>query len=188
LYSNMIKHAKDTYSSLPIQPKANPLNSVDGMPCWAGKLTEPMPAHPLPVPATVEGDDELTPEKWLAERAVKRTPDAYAKRRIIATGQIKSGVLTKLVVDAAIATRAAECGLTSDHLRNGVQKALHAQALEARHAEVRAFADELAAMDADLAALRAQVVEPVAKMTPKQLQEIEDERIGEDFSTHPFAY
>ncbi len=175
-----IKHAKDTYSSLPIQPKANPLNSVDGMPCWAGKMTGPMPPHPLPVVVEVNEADELTPEKWLAQQD--------ANRRIIAAGQIKSGVLTKLVVDAAIATRAAECGLTADHLQNGVQKALHAQAIEARHAEVHAFADELAAMDADLAALRAQVVEPVARLTPEQLQEIEDERIGEDFSTHPFAY
>jgi len=164
-----IKHAKDTYSSLPIQPKANPLNSVDGVACWAGKLTEPMPAHPMPVVVKVNEEDELTPEKWLAQQDAKR---------VIATGQIKAGVLTKLVVDAAIATRAAECGLTADHLTNGVQKALHAQAIEARHAEVHAFADELAAMDADLAALRAQVVEPVVRLSDAQLAEIERERPG----------
>lgn len=148
-----IKHKQDTYSSLPIQPKANPLNSVDGIPCWAGKLTEPMPAHPLPFVVEVSEEDELTPEKWLAEQD--------AKRRIIATGQIKSGVLTKLVVDAAI---------------------------EARHVEVHAFADELAAMDADLAALRAQVVEPVAKMTDEQLEQIEAEHIGAEHSAKPFLY
>jgi hypothetical protein len=176
----MIKHAKDTYSSLPIQPKANPLNSVDNTPCWAGKLTEPMPAHPLPVVVEVNEEDELTPEKWLAQQD--------AKRRIIATGQIKAGVLTKLVVDAAIATRAAECGLTADHLTNGVQKAIHAQAIEARHAQVHAFADELAAMDADLAALRAQVVEPVVRLSDAQLAEIEAERPGEEFSTQPFLF
>lgn len=175
-----IKHKQDTYSSLPIQPKANPLNCVDNTPCWAGKLTEPMPAHPMPVVVEVNEKDELTPEKWLAQQD--------AKRRIIATGQIKAGVLTKLVVDAAIATRAAECGLTADHLQNGFQKALHAQALEARHAEVHAFADELAAMDADLAALRAQVVEPVVKLTPEQLEQIESEHIGAEFSEKPWEW
>lgn len=169
MYSSMIKHAKDTYSAMPIQPKANPLNSVDGMPCWAGKLTEPMPAHPTPVAATVESDDELTPEKWLAQRAVKRTPKAYAQRRIIATGALRPGSdKVEFVADAA--------------LNAGKAEIVTGAAFNV------AYVSEEDTMLAALDALRAQVVTPVARLSDEQLAEIEAERPGEDFSTKPFLF
>ena len=108
--------------------------------------------------------------------------------RVIAIGKIQGRKLIRLAVDSAIAVRAAECGLTADHLDNDLQKAFHAKAMEARHTEVHAFADELAAMDKDLAALRAQVVEPVVRLSDAQLAEIEAERPGEEFSTKPFLF
>lgn len=181
----MIKHAKDTYSSLPIQPKYTPFNMVDGEAFYAGNnINEPMPAHPMPQSATVNEEDDFTPEKWLAEQAAKRTPS----KRVIAVGKIQGRKLIRLAVDSAIAQRAAECGLTADHLANDLQRAIHAQCVEARHAEVNAFADELAAMDADLAKLRAEIVQPVVRLSDATLAEIERERPGEDFCTSPFNY
>ena len=47
---------------------------------------------------------------------------------------------------------------------------------------------ELDAMSADLAKLQAGLVEPVVRLTSEQLDEIESERPGEDFSTQPFLY
>lgn len=180
-----IKHAKDTYSSFPIEPKANPLNSEDGIPCWAGKLTEPMPAHPMPQPATAGEEDDFTPEKWLAEQEAKRTQT----KRIIAIGKIQAGQLVELTVDQAItALKAAEVGVIADKLETDAQKDIHAAAVEVRNADVHAFEAEMLRMNADLAALRAQLVEPVVRLSDAQLKEIEAERIGEHFSTHPFDY
>lgn len=164
-----IRHAKDTYSSFPIEPKANPLNSVDGIPCWAGKLTEPMPAHPLPVAATGNEEDELTPEKWLAQRAVQRTPDAYAKRRIIATGALRPGSdKVEMVADAA--------------LNAGKAEIVTGEAFNV------AYVSEEDVMNAALDALRSGATMPVVRLSDAQLAEIEAERIGEDFSTQPFLY
>jgi hypothetical protein len=48
--------------------------------------------------------------------------------------------------------------------------------------------DELAMMSADLDALRAGKVEPVVRLTKAQQDEIEAERVGEDFSTQPWEW
>lgn len=47
---------------------------------------------------------------------------------------------------------------------------------------------EAAMMAADLAALQAGVVEPIATMDAETLDAIEDEKIGELFSTAPYLY
>jgi hypothetical protein len=79
--------------------------------------------------------------------------------------------------------------LTADHLTNGVQKAIHAQAIEARHAQVHAFADELAAMDADLAKIRAESVPPVVTcQTVEEMHELNNKEIGTDFCEKPYLY
>ena len=175
----MIKHKQDTYSTLPIEPKASPFNMVDNTPCWAGKLTEPMPPHPMPVDATA-GED-FTPEMWLEQQ--------NAKKRVIAVGKIKAGELVELTVDQAItALKAAEVGVIADKLETDEQKTIHAAAVEVRHADVHAFEAEMLRMNADLAALRAQLVEPVVRLTPEQLEEIESEHIGAEHSAQPFLY
>jgi len=83
-----------------------------------------------------------------------------------------------------LARRAAVCGVTADHLPAECQAA-HQQALAERTDEVHQFAamlDEMAQMDADLAALRVQVVEPL--VTCQTMEEmyadyIEGDPIGE---------
>lgn len=161
-----IKHAKDTYSSLPIEPKASPFNSVDGVPCFAGKLTEPMPPHPMPVSATA-GED-FTPEMWLEQQRLRR-------------------IICSLIANAYVGGRAAEGGLIPDRL-NPIQQAFCAQAVEKRHAEIHAMFGEPDLMAADLAALRIQVVEPITTMIDEQLAQIENEKIGAEFSEHPWEY
>ena len=146
---------------------------------WAGKMTEPMPPHPMPVDATA-GED-FTPEMWLEQQ--------NAKKRVIAVGKIKAGELVELTVDQAItALKAAEVGVIADMLETDEQKTIHAAAVEVRHADVHAFEAEMLRMNADLAALRAQLVEPVVRLTPEQLEEIESEHIGAEHSAQPFLY
>lgn len=51
--------------------------------------------------------------------------------------------------------------------------------------------NELDAMAMDLVALRctdADYEAPFAKLTDTQLEEFEEEKIGEDFSTHPYLF
>lgn len=144
-----IKHAKDTYSTLPIEPKYTPFNLVDGVPFYS--------------------EDELTPEKWLAQQCVKRTPEQYAKRRIIATGALRPGSdKVEMVADAALNAGKAE-------IMTGAAFSV-------------AYVSEEDTMLAALDALRAQVVTPVARLSDEQLAEIEAERPGEDFSTKPFLF
>jgi len=118
-------------------------------------------------------------------------------KRILAVGYIHSGQPPVIVADAEeltpevwLARRAAECGVTADHLPEACQAA-HEAALAERTDEVHQFAamlDEMAAMDADLAALRIGIVEPIVRLTPEQLDEIERDRPGEDYCTRPYLY
>lgn len=170
---------KDTYAALPSGPKVNPFKYLDGLKCWAGEMTGPMPPHPMPVSATA-GED-FTPEMWLERQ--------NAKKRVIAIGKIQAGQLVELTVDQAItALKAAEVGVIADKLETDAQKDIHAAAVEVRHADVHAFEEEMLRMNADLAALRAEIVPPVVRLTPEQLEEIENERPGEEFSTKPFLF
>lgn len=50
------------------------------------------------------------------------------------------------------------------------------------------YVGELEAMAADLAELRAGLVEPVASVSDDRLEEIEAEHIGQEFSTRPWEY
>ena len=53
---------------------------------------------------------------------------------------------------------------------------------------VKPAVNELDAMAADLAALQAGVVEPIVTTSESVLNAIEDEHIGEKFSTQPFLF
>ena len=73
--------------------------------------------------------------------------------------------------------------------RNPVRRILAlGTALAGQPVVIKTVANELDAMAADLMALRAGVVEPVVTIDEATLNTVEDEHIGEAFSTQPFLY
>lgn len=62
------EETKDTYAALPSGKKINPFKYLDGLKCWAGEMTAPMPSHPLPVAAKLP--DDFTPEMFVAARCI----------------------------------------------------------------------------------------------------------------------
>ena len=92
------EETNDTYTALPPSEKVNPFKYLDGLKCWAGEMTGPMPPHPMPQPAKTA--DDFTPEMFIAQRApVALTPEAYAAR-CIAAGAIRNGSKAEIITDA----------------------------------------------------------------------------------------